>query len=97
MPSLQDNPAFLADYERLKDATLKPARHAAASAHEHSELFCQRVKDAWTGMLAHDAEFLARLELRWALSSAAGETIAIRKMRPAGTLPSPAFWAFDRF
>jgi hypothetical protein len=38
MPSLQDNPAFLADYDRLKTVALYPARHAAANAHEHSVL-----------------------------------------------------------
>ena len=37
-PSLQDNPAFLADDERLEIVPLNPARHAAANAHEHSVL-----------------------------------------------------------
>src|SRR5215510_2156397 len=42
MSSLADNPAFCADYERLKAVSLNPARHTAPNAHEHCEMVRRR-------------------------------------------------------
>lgn len=43
MPSLLDKPIFRADYERLRQVKLNPARHTAATAYEHCELVAARV------------------------------------------------------
>jgi 8-oxo-dGTP pyrophosphatase MutT (NUDIX family) len=45
MSSLADNPAFCADYERLRDISLNPARHAAPNAHEHCEMVRRRAAE----------------------------------------------------
>ena len=42
MESVLDNPNFQADYEKLKDMRLNPARHAARNGHEHSEMVAAR-------------------------------------------------------
>ncbi len=43
MASIIDTPRFRADYEKLKDVTLNPARHTAANAYEHCEQVRARV------------------------------------------------------
>ncbi|MBY0524415.1 MAG: hypothetical protein K2R98_13500, partial [Gemmataceae bacterium] len=42
MQSLLNNPNFHADYEKLKAVKLNPARHTAATAHEHCEMVAAR-------------------------------------------------------
>ena len=42
MNDLLENPSFRADYEKLKEVKLNPARHIAATAHEHCQMVAAR-------------------------------------------------------
>jgi ADP-ribose pyrophosphatase YjhB (NUDIX family) len=63
MQSLLDNPNFRADYEKLKAVELNPARHAAATAHEHCELVAARAAHlaALNGCTTEEAQLLRNL------------------------------------
>lgn len=43
MDDLLADPRFRADYKKLKDVKLNPARHSASNAHEHCEMVTARV------------------------------------------------------
>src|ERR1700746_3242376 len=63
MESLLSNPAFRADYEKLKEVRLNPARHSAANAYDHCEMVAHRVSQlaALNGCSQPDAEVLNNL------------------------------------
>jgi ADP-ribose pyrophosphatase YjhB (NUDIX family) len=48
MENLPADPCFLADYEKLKDVKLNPARHSARNAYEHCEMVAARVSQLAT-------------------------------------------------
>ncbi len=63
MHDLLDNPAFQADYERLRTVKLNPARHAAATAYEHCEMVAARAAHlaALNGCTPEEAQVLQNL------------------------------------
>jgi ADP-ribose pyrophosphatase YjhB (NUDIX family) len=63
MQNLLENPSFQADYEKLKEVKLNPARHAAATAHEHCEMVAARVAHlaALNGCTSEETQVLKNL------------------------------------
>lgn len=74
MHGLLDNPAFRADYERLRLVRLNPARHAAATAFEHCEMVAARAAHlaALNGLTPEETLVLQNLAVAHDIGKIAG-------------------------
>jgi HD domain len=100
-PPLHENPAFLADFERLRCVSLNPARHTSCDAHAHSLAVSARA-DALAsanGRTPADAAALRELGLVHDIGKIEGTTSAAKSVEllPRYQITDPAFTDLVRY
>jgi hypothetical protein len=102
LPSpLLENPAFIADFERLRGVSLNPARHTSANAHEHSLAVSARASElaAANGCSADQTSVLRDLGLVHDIGKAEGTTSPSKSVEllPGYGIVEPSFVELVRY
>ena len=101
MHDLLDNPGFRADYERLRNVTLNPTRHAAPTAYEHCEMVAVRAAHlaALNGCTTEETQVLRNLALAHDIGKISGTANPEESVEllPRYGLTAPGFVALVKY